>query len=226
MNTITHEFDAYGTGIEEIVEALPDDEAVIKQATATLEFVAEAWIDGETREVDDGRHEFTIPLSELYTGNEGGDTPTDQWGIRGGAGHHHVSISVQGYIEESKFATWNGPFSIFLQSVEIPRDSDKIVGVPTDALARVVDAADEECRQLDDLPDVPEGTVEELTDAIQTVESALENEDTHLNDLYSDIDTITDRATNALTELQDANLDEVENDLRAIREQAELWEDS
>jgi hypothetical protein len=50
------------------------------------------------------------------------------------------------------------------------------VTVDADALARVVAAAEEECRQADDLPDM-EHVVDELSDAIDTVQTALEPRD-------------------------------------------------
>lgn len=213
----TVEFDAYGTGREEIISALPDDPALIERSQATLLFIAEAWIDGEAKEVDDGRHEFTVPLSQLHTADPGQSPHDDQWAIRGTAHNHLVEDELKNHERNrAKFTEWSGPFSIKLKSVDIGVIEGDFVVVPADALDRVADAAEEEARQLDDIPDTPDGVVEELDNAIATVKT----QQIDVTDLRGDMEAINEIIDHALIELETGDLDALERSLRAINDRA------
>lgn len=169
---LTHEYSPFGTPQSEIIDDLPSDEETIATSVATLVFIPQAWVDERAVETDAPRHEFEVPLDDLRS--DGGD-----WFINGNTSHYVSDVIATHENNRDRYKNYDGPFEIKVIRVEInaPIDDEDVVVVSESALGKVVDAAREECRQLDDIPDVPAGRVEELDTAITTVEQALDTAD-------------------------------------------------
>jgi hypothetical protein len=96
---------------DEVVEALPDDEAAIESGEAVLEFTGQAWIDERARDVDGKEETFAVPLTDLRAG--------DSWALDETPSRHFVSDQLHrhenapGWIQE-----WDGPFELQVKSVE------------------------------------------------------------------------------------------------------------
>lgn len=96
----------------DLIEALPDELAKIKDAKATLVFIGQAWINERAREVDDSRYTFDIGLNELYQGATGEWRDIHSTGVG-----HYISDGFRSHPNAPEPATkWQGPFEIKLKS--------------------------------------------------------------------------------------------------------------
>lgn len=96
---------------DEVVEALPDDEAAIESEDAVLEFTGEAWIDGRARAVDDKEETFTVPLTDLQVDGE--------WALEETPSRHFVSDQLHRHENAPDWIQeWDGPFELQVKSIE------------------------------------------------------------------------------------------------------------
>lgn len=96
---------------EAVIEALPDEEAVIESGEAILEFTGEAWINGVAMDVDNKEETFTVPLTDLRLNGS--------WALDGSTSRHHVADQLHRHENAPDWIQeWNGPFELQVKSIE------------------------------------------------------------------------------------------------------------
>ncbi len=90
---------------EEVINALPDEEAAIDDEDVVLEFTGQAWIDEHARNVDGKETTYSVPLSALYHNGE--------WALDETPFRHFVSDSLHTHESAPEWVQeWDGPFEL------------------------------------------------------------------------------------------------------------------